>query len=162
MCKIAASSLEISQFSLSVNISTCRTEERRFVLFGKVNKYHLPISRIFFFFREQHFMSSWFSLVYVIKKHRPRTQVILLLIGFNRYLHRRADVGVFFQVVSAVAHCALTLQGKEICVFIFQIWVGFCFILASWFNCYVGTWVQKSETTLKMQIFNQNENKLVS
>ena len=29
---------------------------------------------------------------------------------FHQYLHRRADVGVLLQVVSAVTHCTVSLQ----------------------------------------------------
>lgn len=69
MCNIAASSFEISQFSLSVNINTWTEEE--FIRRG--------------------------SSIYSGE-------------DFDAYLHRRADVGVFFHVVTAVAHRTFTLE----------------------------------------------------
>lgn len=91
MCRIAASSLEISQFSLSVNIRTCRTENRK--LLGE-EMFHLLVS-----------LKIHWSIDLQLKSWRS-----CWLMTFLQYLHRRADVGVFFQVVSAVTHCALSLQ----------------------------------------------------
>lgn len=87
-CKIAASSLEISQFSLSVNISTCRPEQSKVSpsSFSKTQEDPLCLRNI--------------SSATDLKQ----------LLSDSQHLHCRADVGVLLHIVSTVTHSTVTLQ----------------------------------------------------
>lgn len=91
MCNMAASCLEISQCSLSVNISTLTREqvEPRLILEQPLILQKSTREA----FAQQHLQLSPYILVVVLQ-----------------YLHRRADVGVLFQIISAITLRAVPLK----------------------------------------------------